>query len=98
MIYLIKTVIAIKNASFLYIYIYIKTMNAVQVSINPPKYCPPSLLLAQQNCLFMHNQNHLLSAQTGNWSMFLLWNSARSLIEHHSSGCWRHPAWLHGDS
>lgn len=90
MIYLIKTVIAIKNASF-YIYIYIKT-------INPPKYCPPSLLLAQQNCLFMHNQNHLLSAQTGNWSMFLLWNSARSLIEHHSSGCWRHPAWLHGDS
>lgn len=37
MIYLIKTVIAIKNASFFYIYIYIKTMNAVQVSINPPK-------------------------------------------------------------
>lgn len=36
MIYLIKTVIAIKNASF-FLYIYIKTMNAVQVSINPPK-------------------------------------------------------------
>lgn len=42
MIYLIKTVIAIKNASFFIytgtpVYIYIKTMNAVQVSINPPK-------------------------------------------------------------
>ena len=43
-------------------------------------------------------QGYLLLVPTGNWSKFLLWNWAHSLIERHSWGCWRHQGERHGDS
>ena len=43
-------------------------------------------------------QGYLLLAPTGNWSKFLLWNWARSLIERHSWDCWRHQGERHDDS